>query len=342
MARYAQLKLEDSPGNESVTPTYLLPATAWYLPAEEVLLNPNHAPLNRNDEQRGVDARLPVAQNEYAPTGQIVMRHYPNYIGAILMLLFGDVATTTGNGIITDPDMATIPTGAWKHVFVKAAGPAPKTATITNAYGSSWLRARGVTAESMAFALAADGIKATAALLANYMARLTSDPGLVPSYDPFSILPFRRRNVTLTWGEGTANIESIAFTLAQHLEPVRDMGIATGFPTDTERVNAPDGFLGLTGSMTRRDFDNADFDALLNSGQFNVKIKMTSEQNIGATTYPYSMWVECPAAQFMAGTLEALKNQPRHEISLDWHAAYSFVDSFDFRVTLINSTPAYK
>jgi hypothetical protein len=259
------------------------------------------------------------------------------------MILIGDVVTTAGNGVITDPDGDTVPAGAHRHVFAKKSGATPKSGRITASYGDSWIQGRGVTIPEMAFSLDADGLKANATLMANYISRLTANPADTPAYEDFSILPFRRRNVIVDVDNGgTKNLETIEWSLAQSLEYVRDLGSMTGFPTDTERENSFEGFLALTGALTRRDFDDADWDSLIAATDFALTIKAESEQNIGATNYPYRMWVEAPGAQFIGGENEALKNQARHQHELQWEAGYDEAAGYDFRVTLVNATAAYE
>lgn len=339
--RYAKLELENTQSNEGTTAGVF--GTPFFLPATEVGLVPNPQPLDRSDEQRGVDGRLQQAENEYEPEGAITIRGYASYLGALLYILFGDVVTTAGNGVITDPDGNVIPAGATRHVFAKKPGATPKSARITAAYGDSWIQGRGVTIPELGFSLDEDGMKGNASLMANFVSRLTADPGDTPDYEDFSILPFRRRNVTVDLDNGgTKNIESIEWTMEQSLEYVRDLGTATGFPTDTERENSFEGFLGLAGTVTRRDFDDADWDALIRATVFGLTIKAESEQNIGATNYPYAMWVEAPGAQIIGGENEALKNQARHQHELNWQAGYDESAAYDFRVTVVNATPAYE
>lgn len=340
--RFAKLELEDSQGNGSTTTNVF--GTPFYLPAIEVALNPKPKPLNRSDEQRGIDGLQLLAQNEYEPEGAIEMRGYAHYLGALMMLLHGDVTTTAGNGVITDPDGNTIPAGAYRHEFVKLAGPTPKSARLTTSYGLEWVQARGLTLKSLGFEIQEDGVKAKAEAMANYMSRLTSDPGDSPSYEAFSILPWRRRNMVVTWPLGSEEIESIEFSLDQDLEYVFSMSDTAnaGFPSRTERANSYEGFLALTGKLTRRQFDEADWDALISAEAFELSVMMESEQNIGATNYPYRMWVQTGSAQISDGELEGLKNQPRHQMELDWQAGYNEDDSYDFKVTIVNGTSAYE
>ena len=341
MPRHVRFDIEDEQGTETDNTTHV--GDPFFLPAIEAGINPGPNPLDRSDEQRGVDGRQKLAPNEYEPDGSLVMRNYLNELGALLLVQFGDVVSTPGDGIITDPAGDPIPAGATRHVFSKLTGVRPRSGRITDHYGSSYFEGRGVTIPEIAFGLDEDGVKATASLMVNYIRRLTSEPsGGEPSdYTDFDILPMRRRNVVVDWGVGTENIDSIDFSFAQALEYVRDMGSATGWPTDTERANSVEGFLALTGSLNRRQIDNADWDALIDADSFAVVISMVSEQAI-ASGYPYKMFVEAPAVQFPSGTPEGLKNQARHSAEFDWTAAYDEDEGYDFQVTLVNEVDDYE
>lgn len=342
MPRSARWNLEDDQGNESSSAVLGDP---FFLPGIEIGFNPGHNPLDRSDEQRGVDARLPLAENEYEPEGSVVIRNYLNYVGALLAVQFGAVDSTPGGVGVTDPDGNNIPAGVTRHVFSKIAGVRPKSAQVTLNYGDTYLEARGVTVPSTEFALDDDGVKVNGTLMANYVKRLNSAPtgGDPADYDPFDILPLRRRNVSVDWGIGTANIDSIGFTLEQALEYVRDLGSRTGFPSDTERANSPEGFLRLSGTLTRRNIDDQDWDALVSAEAFAVVISMISEQDIDPTSYPYSMWVEAPLVQYSGGSgPETLKNQARHQADYDWVASYDEDSEFDVQVTLVNDVDTYE
>ena len=340
MTRYARLDFENSQGAASTTAG--LGATPFYLPSTEIVLNPKPAPLDRSDELRGIDGLLQLAQNEYSPDGSIEVRGYADILGALFKILFGSVVSTAGDGIITDPSGTVIPTGATRHVFSKLASSTPLSAMLTQCYGSQFIQARGVTLKDMAFTVQEDGVKAKSSLMANYMNRL-ADPGYTPAYEAFSILPWRRRNARIQTGIGTALVDNFEFTFAQDLEYVRDMGDAasSGFPSRTERANSVQGFLALTGKFTRRDLDAADWDALIAATALDILITMTSEQLIGATTYPYSLFVQTGSAQMTDGDLEGQKNQPRHQQELTWQAGYNEVDTYDFKVTLVNGQANY-
>lgn len=346
MERYAELQIEKKVGNEANEGE--VNVSKFFIPATELGFLPNPSLLDRSDEIRGIDGRTTGAQNEYAPTGSIVSRSYTRYLGALLYLLFGEVTTLEGDGAaVKDPANVSIPKKAWRHVFTKKPGSTPLTARVTAAYYDKWVRARGVTVPSLAFAMADDGVKVTGSLMANFLARLSVDPAEEVKGDPFSVLPFRRRNVKVTTPSlaATALLNSVDFSMEQSLEAVRPMGSMTGWPAATERANSPEGFLRLQGSLQRRDFDPVDWDALISAAIFSLLFEFKSEQAIAGVeggVYPYSMWVETKGAQFTGGGPETLKQQARHEANFDWQAGASAAGETDFSVTIVNDVKSYK
>jgi len=343
--RLAVLEVEKKVGNEKVEGE--VGVSKFFLPATEMGFTPNPSLLDRSDELSGIDGRRVGAKNDYAPSGSVVMRGYATYLGVLLYLLFGEIKSEEGDGVaVKDPTGAAIPKKAWKHTFTKKSGATPRSARATLAYFDKWIRARGVTCNSLAFALADDGVKITGALMANYLARLTVDPAFEPKGDALSILPFRRRNCTVTTAalEATTLLNSIDFSLEQSLEAVRPLGVATGWPQATERTNNPEGFLRLGGSLSRRDFDPVDWDALIEAAIFSIQFQFQSEQAITGVeggTYPYSLWVTTSGAQFTGGGPETLKQQARHESNYDWQAGATEAGKSDFECVLVNGTKSY-
>jgi hypothetical protein len=343
--RYAKLEVEKKVGSEKVEGE--VGTSKFFLPSTEIGFAPNPALLDRSDELRGVDGRVIGAKNDYAPTGSVVIRGYATYLGVLLYLLFGEVTSVEGDGAaVKDPSGASIPKKAWKHTFKKKAGATPKSARATLSYGEKWIRARGMTVNSLAFALAEDGVKATAQTMANYLSRLTVDPADEVKGDALTVLPFRRRNCEVSHPSlaATALLNSIDFSMEQSLEAVRTMGSMSGWPQATERANSPDGFLRLQGALTRRDFDAADWDALIEAAVFSIVFKFQSEQAIAGVeggTYPYGLWVETSGAQFTGASVENLKQQARHEGQFDWQAGSIEEGKEDFTCVLVNGTKSY-
>jgi hypothetical protein len=345
--RYAKLEIEKGANQGSEKVEGEVNASKWFLPATEIGMAPNPALLDRSDEIRQVDGRVVGAKNDYAPTGSVVLRGYASTLGLLLYLLFGEVTTVEGNGTtVKDPSEVPVPKKAFMHTFTKKAGSIPRSARATLAYYDKWLRARGLTVPSLAFALADDGVKITGSLMSNYLSRLTVDPADEVKGDALSVLPFRRRNVELTTPSlaATALLNSIDFSMEQSLEAVRTMGSMSGWPQATERANSPEGFLRLQGSLARRDFDPADWDALIEAAVFGITFKMQSEQAIPEVeggTYPYSLWVKTSGAQYSGGSIENLKQQARHEGTFDWQAGTTESGKSDFEAVLVNGTKSY-
>lgn len=344
--RYAKLELESVQGNE-ITASTVTATKKWFVPAEEIGFAPNPNLLDRSDEIRQIEGRVIQAQNGYAPTGSANLRAYTRYLGFLMLLLFGEVTTVEGNGTtIKDPLEAVVPKKAFMHTFKKKPGATPASAKLTLAYFDKWIEARSLTVQSMAFSLADDGVKAAATVMANYLKRLTADPADTPEGEAFSVLPFRRRNLKVETPSlaATKLLDSVDFSLEQSLEPVMPLGLATGWPQATERANNSDGFLKLSGSLSRRDFDPVDWDALISAAIFSLKFIFESEQKIPGTEsgeHAYAMYVTTEGAQFTGGGPENLKQQARHESNYDWQAGSAETAKSDVSVVIVNDVKSY-
>jgi hypothetical protein len=67
----------------------------------------------------------------------------------------------------------------------------------------------------------------------------------------------------------------------------------------------------VTGSIPKRVLAAADIDALLAASTFAAKARWKTPKVIGATTYPYSMWIEMPACQLVGRRLDdAIEQAP--------------------------------
>src|SRR4051812_20146972 len=98
---------ESIPGNETNTPTLSTKLLTFPLISFTPQLGAN--PMERNDETRGVDEPLSVVPEIFAPQWALESRAYPDTLGFLYKLILGSPVTTAGDGIITDPDGATIP-----------------------------------------------------------------------------------------------------------------------------------------------------------------------------------------------------------------------------------------
>src|SRR5215213_7715098 len=118
---YNKSQYESVVGTEVNTPT--LSTKILYTPIVSMGFDPGANPLDRNDELRGSDEPTAVLSDTYAGSWSQETRAYPDSVGYRLKHILGAPTTTTGNGVITDPDAATIPTGAFKHVWTAPFGP---------------------------------------------------------------------------------------------------------------------------------------------------------------------------------------------------------------------------
>jgi hypothetical protein len=96
----------------------------------------------------------------------------------------------------------------------------------------------------------------------------------------------------------------------------------------------------VSGSIPKRHIDVDDFDALIAATPFTVKVKWQSTVSIAATSYKYTLWLECPNAQYVAGQPNPLMNQRRHGATFDWKATYAG-SAGSSKWTLVNATTSY-
>lgn len=341
---YVQALVEQLPNGElssnplSVTPFYF-PATEWewHLPAKED---------DRSDEMRGSPEGLFPDIIGFGPfEATLHHRPYANQLGLIAFCCFGAPVTTAGNGVITDPDSATIPATATRHVWDSAAlGAAPRSFQGTFAYKSAggsdsdkWFRGKGIHIDG--FNLPADftanAFQASAKGL--YLQRLVADPTLSPTYDAPTIKPFYEPDFTVqTWLAGTG-IPSGGLNF-EFENPVAEFDAYDG-------SKYPAGFdldgLGPIGKGTiqTRYLDVDDFDAFIGGTSFSIKARWKSSINIAATSYKYSMWLEANA-QYSDFQAESLKHQIRHGATLPFVFGKGAAVSA-FKLTLVNGVASY-
>ena len=335
---YMQEKYEDIPGNETNTPT--LSTKLLYSPLITANVQLGPSPLDRDDENRNQDEPLPLQPDSYTPTWETESRAYPDLIGFRLKELLGAPTTTTGNGVITDPDAATIPTGAYKHVWTAPFGPtgaSPITSQKQLSYADQgvYFKAKGCAAEKLDIESPEEGgvrVKASGPLL--YLSRV-SDPGLTPSYESLATRPFTRGGLSLTWLSGGGTVEDFSLSVSNPVEVVRSLGIASRFPDVMEKG---EGLITFSGSIPKRQLDSTDWDALLNSTGFAAVAKWVSDTVI-ASAYTHKLWVSMSNAQYTDGSQDDLSNKRRHGASFDFKATNA--GSASVAVTLVNATSSY-
>lgn len=333
--------LESIPGNETNSPT---PSTkVWYGPV--ISFNPqlHAAHMERDDELRGIDEPLSVVPEQFNPTWDAESRLYPDTIGFLLSIICGLPTTAAGDGIITDPDVATIPAGAYRHVWTAPFGPVglnPKTAQFQAAYRdqATFFKLKGCGCSQLAISSPAQGgARVTASGPALYMARI-SDPSLTPAYESLATLPFMRGHLTLpTWLASTATTEDFTLQIANTMEPVRTLGIASKFADDLEKGDPP---IIVTGTVPKRLVDADDYDALLNATGFATKVRWLSTVNITGS-YKYALWVQMTNAQYTDGGPQALANRRRIGGTFNWKATNATGTAGHVTITLVNNVTSY-
>lgn len=341
---YLHGAIESIPGNELNAPT--LSTKVIYVPAVSFGPALNPTPMDRDDEMRGLDEPQAVIPELFRPSWDTEVRLYPDLTGFFLTLILGQPVTTAGNGVITDPDTIAIPVGAYRHVWTAPYGPtglSPLTAQWRAAYRDEgvYFRLKGAAIGELAIANPAEGgSRLTASGPALFMER-TSDPALTPTYESLAIFPFMRRSLAIvTWLTGTATTEEFGVTITNPLsDPWPSMGAGgAGFADIIEKGDGP---ITVTGSIPKRALDADDYDGLLAATGFTVKVRWTSAVNIGATGYPYKLYLEGPNGQYVDGGPEAMTAARRHGQTFDFKLTNASGAAGSSKFTLINATPSY-
>lgn len=242
----------------------------------------------------------------------------------------GNHAATTGGEVIN----GNIPVNANKWTFTKRGGITAKTLQMILAYvdEATFLRGQGFGCSQLG--VTADGA-VTAEMQGLVVARI-ADPNLTPTFDSPAIPHLRRGDLYLSWLTGSGVTEDFSVSIANPLVKRRTLGRlpSSYFPDvmehGTDRVR-------LTGSIPKTVLDPDDYDAMVAATSFAAKARWKSPTNIGATSYPYTMWIRMPAVQYVGGGPDEISNARRFGQSLDFWAAWDVTAGYDFRITLANA-----
>jgi hypothetical protein len=337
---YITARHESIPGNETNVPTYSTKRIYW--PALSFNPNYNVSHLMRDDEMRNVDQPLMALSERKAPEWSMETRNYPDSLGFLLTLILGLPTTTAGNGVITDPDSATIPAPAYRHVWTAPFGPSgvsPLTAYFQAAYKdqSVFFDVKGAGCQSLSIETPEEGgSRLSASGPGLFMARV-ADPSLTPAYESLAIPPFMQSNLTLpTWLSGGGATTDFSVNIENPMEVDFTLGIASEFP---DIVYKSDGPIAFTGSAPTAILDVDDINALTAATGFPVKAKWISTSIIGSG-YPYKLFIEFDNAQFVGGGPEALENRRRIGGTFDFKATFDGAGA-SATVTLVNVTTSY-
>jgi hypothetical protein len=338
-AGYVRESFESIPGNEANSPT--LSTKKLFPPIQSFGPKLGGKPLSRDDELRNQDEPLAVITDAYEPAWEYKSRAYPDLMGWRLKHICGAPTTTAGDGIITDPDGAVIPTGAYRHVFKAPFGPSgasPLTTQVEAAYKDQgvYFRLKGAACSEFSIETPEEGGAVISASGPGLFLSRISDPALSPAYEALSVRPFVRGNLSLTWLGGSGTTQDFSLSIANPVEAVRSLGIASKFPDIMEKAN--EGPIVVSGSIPKRQLDPDDWDALLNATGFAALAKWVSDSIIAAG-YPYKMFAAMSNCQYIGGDADALANQRRHGASYEWKSTTASSGSTE--ITVVNATPSY-
>jgi hypothetical protein len=340
---YHLLQLEETPRYEAA-PTaapYRISTNKLFMPIQSARIAPSPTHLDRADELRNIEGVVPRALDVFEPVGSISVRAYLNSL-VYLLELAGFVGTpTAGNGIITDPDGATIPTGVTRWVFNKrtyAANAQAKTAQIieARAESSQFYKGQGYGVTSLTMNAAGE----VTADLEGLVFLNIADPAESPTIDVSSIMPMRRADLQIqTWLAGTGETDDFSFQITNPIARRKSFGLAqrTYYP---DKMFPGDERVQVAGSIPKYTLDNDDVNALLAATTFTAKARWQSDVLIGATAKPYSMWLEMGKAMYVAGQPDELGNRRRYGFNPDFIAAWDEGAGYDARITLLNAVTA--
>jgi hypothetical protein len=330
------LAYEETPRPEGAATTtpYQIATAARNFPAKSFKLSATPALLSRGDEIRGIEGVVPDLVDGYQPAVDLSHNAYADDLIFLLGLTGFKGTYTAGDGIIVDPDAATIPAGAARWVFNKRGGNIPKTAQLTAVYAdeSQWYRMQGAGFTSLGMNLAGE---LTGSGMGTFFSRLTSDPNISPTIASAAIPFFRRIDLTIpTWLASTGVTSDFGWTITNPLDAIKTPAVQSLFPdvllNGAERVS-------VAGTIAKRTLVNADIDALIAASSFAAKVKWLSAKVIGATAYKYTMWLEMPACQIVGGDHDPLSNVRQFGDTLNWRAAYDETAGYDAKFTVVGS-----
>ena len=331
------------PGAEFSTPT--LSTKTLYAAVLDFTPTLGANPLERDDELIGIDEPRAILPEIYNPTWSLTSRAYPDTLGFLLTGMLGAPTTTSGNGVITDPDNTKIPTGAYRHVFTAPFGPTgyyPQTQEFIAAYKdqSVFYRLKGCATEQLAITVPeSGGVQLAANGPANYIARI-SDPSLSGTADGTSTAPFQRAFATVTSWLSNSNItvscQDINYTITNPVAAIMNMTVASRFPDTVEKEDAP---VSVSGSVTARQIDADDWDALVAATGFTATTRWVSTDVI-ASSYPHKAYVTLKNAQYTGGGAEALANKRRIGGSFDFRGTYAGTTG-NTVITVVNNVASY-
>jgi len=340
---FVEIALEESPNTEATYSSSATPnrkSTNLHYPrARAVRLSPAPTPLSRADELTGLLGEPARLADDYAPAGSLSTRAYGDLMTWLLAINGWAGVHTAGDGIITDPDGATIPAGAHKWVFTKQTGITPQTARIRTNYSRE-----NVELDGYGYALASLNLNAageiTGDLVGLFIKRLAADATTVPAVIASTKWPFRRGDLVVTGlGGGSPALSDFTIAIANSLERDKSFTLATPSLWPDQLLFGEEQ-VQVSGTIPKRLLSSTDYDAMVAGTTFALTAKWISPAVIGATAKKYGMWFEMPAAQYVGGDPAELTNSRRRGLDLNWFAAIDDVAGYDCKITLVNGISA--
>lgn len=246
--------------------------------------------------------------------------------------------TTPGaaGGSLALPDGSFLPTGVNAWQFAKRSGLTAKTAQIQAVYADElvWLIGQG-------YGVSALSMNAAGALSVTWLGlvlkRLISDPNIAPTYDTQAIPHFRQGDILLSWLTGSGVTSDFTWAIANPLQAVRTLGLASYYPNVMEQ--GP-GKVTITGTIPKFALVGTDIDALIAGSSFPATISWKSPKTIGTTNTPYTMFLQLAAAQITGGDADPVANVRRYGASFNWQAAWDETAGYDARFTILSNLAA--
>ncbi len=327
-------------GTSSYWTYAVMSSDSFWVPHESLKILENVTIEDRDQECDGtVDSRsgIPI---EYNPEWEMKVKDYPNLVGIGLLLALGNVTSTPGDGIITDPDGNTIPVGAYKHVFAYKTGIDVRTMSYwgQDQDANNW-HATGMGLETLKISGTKGSLDIDLKGKALYVEEF-GDPGAT-AFPADTLVPWAFGQLGLTWVSGGAIVEEFNFEFAQSCK-TEHAPIQAGcmWPTIYELDKGV--ARKLTGNCNKRQLSITDWNALVGGTTFSATAKYQTRQLIGTTTYPFSMWINMPECQYQKGTPDDIKKEPRRANKLTWKANYDTAGAEPaFTITLVNSVAGY-
>lgn len=256
--------------------------------------------------------------------------------GAAPAPAFAHTTTGVAGGSLLLPDGSFLPTGVNAWTFAKRTGLNAKTAQIQAVYADELLyligQGYGVTGLSMNAAGAL-----SVSWLGLVLKRLLSDPNISPTYDTQAIPHFRQGDILLSWLAGSGVTSDFTWAIANPLQAVRTLGLASYYPNMMEQGPAR---ATITGTIPKLILAAGDIDALLAGASFGATVSWKSPKTIGATLTPYTMFLQLAAAQITGGDADPIANVRRYGASFNWQAAWDETAGYDAKFTILSNLAA--